>query len=352
MVRKILSSIILIMIIYSNLIYATNTDIPGEVTTPSSNGDIREENKITINDESENVSTDKSDANLDESYKDNTITDKSDTNLDNTITDKSDTNLDNTITDKNDTNLDDTNKNINDNEQKNDITQTQIKNSNTVQKSNEARLKELKVDKDGLTPEFDKNTTEYYLIVDLTVKQIKVTTNTVDSKAKVSISGNKNLKKGKNTITIEVKAENGTVKKYYIYVTKVDKVELANAELENLEIEGYSLYPSFKSNIYSYNLNINQNITSLNITPTTQRENATVVIEGNTNLQKGENVIKIIVTAEDNTTVRTYKINTYIDSKKVEIKEENKMPAIILIAGLSVCIITLGIYIIVKKYPH
>lgn len=221
--------------------------------------------------------------------------------------------------------------------------------NNNVTKSSEARLKELKVNIEGLTPDFDRNTTEYYLIVDLSINKIKITASTIDNKAKWATYGNANLKEGENKITILVTAEDGTEKEYYIYVTKIDNVELANAELENLEIEGYSLYPSFKSNIYSYNLNINQNITSLNITSTPQREKATVVIEGNTNLQKGENVIKIIVTAEDNTTIRTYKINAYIDSKRVEIEEEDKMPAIILIAGLSVCIVVLGVYIIVKK---
>lgn len=321
MVKKILSSIILIIIICSTFVYATETNtIVAETTTPSPDINIKDEDKIT-NNESE-----KENEKADEGSNDNLNTDNNSNNS-----------------------------NENDNEPQKETTPTQTNanknktNNTTIQKSNEAGLKELKLDQDGLTPEFDKNITEYYLVVDLTVKQIKITANAVDTKAKVTVLGNKNLKEGQNTITIKVKAEDGTEKKYFIYVTKVDNVELANAELENLEIEGYSLYPSFKSNIYSYNLNINQNITSLNITPTTQRENATVLIEGNTNLQKGENIIKVIVTAEDNTTIRTYKINTYIDFKKVEIEEENKMPAIILIAGLSVCIIVLGIYIIVKK---
>lgn len=325
MVKKILSSMILIMIICSTFVYSTEPNTIVETTTPSLDTNIKKEEDKTTNNESE-----KENEKVDEGSNDNINTDKTDNNSTNS------------------------NENSNDNEPKKDTTPTQTNNnktnsSNTIQKSNEAGLKELKLDQDGLTPEFDKNITEYYLIVDLTVKQIKISANAVDTKAKVTVLGNKNLKEGQNTITVKVKAEDGTEKKYFIYVTKVDNVELANAELENLDIEGYSLYPSFKSNIYSYNLNINQNITSLNITPTTQRENATVVIEGNTNLQKGENIIKVIVTAEDNTTIRTYKINTYVDSKKVEIEEENKMPAIILIAGLSACIIVLGIYIIVKK---
>lgn len=236
-------------------------------------------------------------------------------------------------------------------EEKPQITKTEenSQNTNKVLKSSESKLQELKIDLEGLTPEFNKNITEYYLVVDLSVKQIKVTATPVDDKAKVVVLGNKNINEGKNTITIKVTAEDGTIKKYYIYVTKIDDVEMANAELEFLKLDGFNLYPSFKSNIYSYNLNIDKNIESLDITAKPQNEKATVEIEGNNDLKEGENLIKINVTAEDKTTIRTYKINTYVSSDKVEVKEEDKTIAIILIACLGVCIIYLGIAIIIKK---
>jgi len=222
--------------------------------------------------------------------------------------------------------------------------------SNEPVKSSNANLKELKLDVEGLTPDFNQNTTEYYLIVDLSVENIQVTAIAADNKAKVAVKGNKMLEEGENTITITVTAEDETTKNYYIYVTKIDNIELANAELASLEIPGFSIYPSFKSNIFSYNLNINESINNIEITATPQREKATVLIEGNENLQEGENLIKIIVTAEDGTTIRTYKINTYIDSSaKVIVEEENKVPAIILIIVLSVCIIGLGTFIVIKK---
>lgn len=221
---------------------------------------------------------------------------------------------------------------------------------NVVTKSSEATLKELKIDVEGLTPEFNKNTTEYYLIVDLSVENIQVTAIPTDNKAKVNIKGNRKLDEGENTITITVTAEDETTKNYYIYVTRIDNVELANAELATLEIPGFSIYPSFKSNIFSYNLNINESINSIDITAIPQREKATVVVEGNNNLHEGENLIKLTVTAEDGTTIRTYKINTYIDSSaKVVIEEENKIPALILIVVLSVIIIVLGTFIVIKK---
>lgn len=300
MIKKLLNVIILVIMIFSSYSYATNVtvenkDISDEQTTVKQD-EIKEESKKT------------------ESKDNNTNTSS------NSKTDKSTSS-----------------------------SQSATSNNKKTTKSSEARLEKLTVDVGSLSPEFNKDTTEYNLIVDLSTSTINVSTQTLDSKATVTILGNKNIKKGENTITIKVKAEDGTIHKYYIYVTKIDNVELANADLENIEIEDYTLTPSFNSSIYNYNLDIDKKITNLNITAIPQNEKANVKIEGNEELQEGENTIKITVTAENNTTTRTYKINAYINLKKVEPNEEDKMPAIILIAVLSVLIIILGIYITKKN---
>lgn len=218
-----------------------------------------------------------------------------------------------------------------------------------VNKSNEARLKNIKVNVEGLAPKFDKDILEYYLNVDLSVNQIKITAETLDSKAIYSVSGNKNLKKGDNTVTIQVTAEDGTKETYYIYVTKVEDLESVNAELETLEIKGFDLSPSFKSDIYNYKLDINEYIKKINIKATPHNENASVEIEGNTDLNYGENTIKINVTAEDKKTVKTYTIETIVNADEVEIKEEDKTPAIILLIIFGIGILISGTIIIVKN---
>ena len=76
---------------------------------------------------------------------------------------------------------------------------------------------------------------------------------------------------------------------------------------------------------------INKKIDKLDISAIPQNEKATVLIEGNENLQEGENIIKISITATNEETVRIYKLNTYISLDKVKIEEENKMPAIVLL---------------------
>lgn len=292
------------------------------------------------------------------------IHEEGNTHVDNTI--ETDNNEDTTGNDtKNDTKEDTPNENKevqgnnqvedntqssdNKNEEKNNNSQaTQGKPNNTTaineSKSGENNLKQLTVDIEGMTPEFNKNTTEYYLVTDLDTERIKVTAVPVDEKATVTISGNTNLKEGENTISIIVKAENGNTKMYYIYVNKVDNIAMANAGLESLQVTNYSIYPSFKPTIYNYNLDIKDNIKELEIMAKPENEKASIAIEGNKELKEGENIIKVIVTAEDGTTVRTYKINAYVETAREALKKENKTPAIVLSTIIGCCIIILVIF--------
>ena len=331
MVKKILSSIILMIIICSTCVYGTDLIVSENISNPSQEqGTINPSDSIPNTSENQNTET-STEVNLTPGGDTNTNQNEANNNQEGSSIKQPTTDV-----------VQKPEKTPTNNNQEN------VSNVVTV-KSSEARLKQLKVDLEGLTPDFDKNITEYYLVVDLSVEQIPVTVKTVDDNAKVTVLGNKNIVEGENTITIKVTAEDGTTKKYYIYVTKIDNIELANAELESLEIGGFNLYPTFKSNIYTYNLNINQDIKTLDIAAIPQREKAVVQIEGNEALQEGENIIKITVTAEDETTIRTYKINTFINSDKVEIEEEDKMPAVILMAVLIIVIVVLGIFIIIKN---
>lgn len=221
--------------------------------------------------------------------------------------------------------------------------------NNDNSKSDNANLKSLSLNVEGLSPEFNKNTTEYYLVVDLTVDTIDVQAIAENEKATVTITGNKDLEAGQNTIQIRIKAEDGTLKNYLIYVTKTDDVEATNPNLKNLTVKGWSFYPQFKPNIYSYSLTINEKITKLEIVAETENEEANFIIIGNDSLQEGDNIIKIIVTAKDGETTREYKINTFISSKVVTIKKENKITAIVLISLLGLAILITIIAIIKKK---
>ena len=216
------------------------------------------------------------------------------------------------------------------------------------QKSDNNYLRFLEIKNVDIEPEFDKKTTEYYVVVDLSVDELEITATAEDSNATVKISGNTQLEEGENTIIIVVTAEDSTERTYKIIVTKTDNAELVNANLKSLYVKGFEIYPTFSSKIYKYNLTINEKIYSLEILAEAENENATIEIKGNNQLKEGNNTITITVTAEDGITKREYSINTFISSLTVEVKEENKLPALIAM-GIGVLIALILLIHIIKN---
>ena len=72
--------------------------------------------------------------------------------------------------------------------------------------------------------------------------------------------------------------------------------------LSQLAVEGQELLPEFDVDVKEYKVNVTNEITEINITATPTDSNATVEIEGNKELKEGENIVKITVTAEDEST--------------------------------------------------
>ena len=219
-------------------------------------------------------------------------------------------------------------------------------------KSSNNNLSKIEIVGMEIEPEFSKEITEYYLIIDLTVEELEIIATSEDYKATVDIYNVEELVEGENIIKIIVTAEDGKQKQYTIFVTKTDNEMAANANLKSLKIKGFEIYPTFKNKIYKYNVAINEKISSLEIEAEAENENATIEVSGNNNLQEGNNIITITVTAEDGVTKREYKINTFISIFNIEVKEENKIPAIIAIIAGLVIILVLGIYIISKKHKN
>lgn len=87
--------------------------------------------------------------------------------------------------------------------------------------SKEAGLTSLKVSPGTLTPAFSSDVTSYTVNVGAEVDRIAISASAKDSKAKVLVSGDSNLKIGENTVVCKVTAEDGqTVKSYKITVNK------------------------------------------------------------------------------------------------------------------------------------
>ena len=192
-----------------------------------------------------------------------------------------------------------------------------------------ADLDILRLSHEGISPQFNKDITEYYITVDNSVENIDVEAVAVNPNAKVSITGSGQISLGKNTITINVISEDGTKNKSYkIYVTKTDNLEKANANLETLAIRQGTLIPEF-SELQSteYKTEIDSNVETIDILAIPQNPNAKVTIQKDDKMKIGDNKIYINVLAEDGITNKKYTVTVHRRSEedqKVYIEEQEE----------------------------
>lgn len=90
------------------------------------------------------------------------------------------------------------------------------------------KLSSLEVEGYALTPTFSRDVESYDVIVNPSVSQISVKASVIDSKATVSGTGTVSLANGNNTIQVEVKAENGSVRTYMLNVVRQSDAPVVN----------------------------------------------------------------------------------------------------------------------------
>lgn len=193
--------------------------------------------------------------------------------------------------------------------------------------SSNASLQVLRVDKEGITPNFDSNIYEYYLIVPSEVNNIDVLTISENLNAFVEVTGNDNLKEGLNTISIKITSEDKTQNKVYtIQVTKTSNLDLANTNLEILAIESFLLNPPFNVSESNYKTEVSNEINSINVLAIPENENAVVDVVGKDNLKDGNNLLTVTVTASNGFTKRKYIVEVYKRNEEEEkrYQEEQK----------------------------
>lgn len=248
--------------------------------------------------------------------------------------------------------------------------------------ANNVDLSILRLDQEGISPDFNKDIKEYYFIADSTINDLNITAIPKNKNATVTVTGNKNLKMGKNVIEINIESEDKTKKEVYkIFVTKTTNITLANANLENLAISQSYLTPYFEPDMTKYKVEIPNQINKIDILAIPQNEKAQVSIEGNNEMKIGDNIVLINVLAEDKITSKKYEIivrrrneqeqQKYEEERQIEVEklsailEEEKretrninaqmqnekanriMPVIIIVLGTV--IIIGAIYILKKK---
>ena len=193
-------------------------------------------------------------------------------------------------------------------------------NGRSIQKQNSTQLKSLRLNVEGIVPDFETDIYDYSLTLPEQLKEIKdieVQTIAENENAKIEVSGNKNLKDGLNIINVVV-TNQGKSQEYKIKVTKTQNLEMANTNLENLAIEYAILSPEFNEQITRYNTQVANEINQLNILAIPENEQSKVEILSNDKLNEGNNKIEIKVTAPNGFTQRIYEINVYKRNKQEE----------------------------------
>ena len=197
-------------------------------------------------------------------------------------------------------------------------------------KDDDATLEIMRVNREGINPNFDNNVKEYYLLIDKDVKDLDITAIPSNKDAKVDIIGNKNLKNGLNKVEIKVTSKDKSkTNEYIINVTKTNNFKNSNADLEILAVEYFELTPEFDKHVTNYSVEVSNKVDKLNIFAVPLDEDAKNNISGNENLKVGNNKIVISVTARDGVTEKKYYINAYRRNTEEDIENEEEQKNII-----------------------
>ena len=105
--------------------------------------------------------------------------------------------------------------------------------------SDNANLSALKVSPGKLSPAFATTVREYEVTVPYETEMLVVSALTEDENAVVGVNGSTELKVGRNTVVVTVTAENGTEKRYYLYVTREKEAPEPTKAQEKPKPEGF-----------------------------------------------------------------------------------------------------------------
>ncbi len=172
-------------------------------------------------------------------------------------------------------------------------------------KATNADLDELDVVGYTLSPDFDKDETEYNVTVPANVDSVVITAHAADHpRATIEGTGSKDVNPGANRFPVTVTADDGTTTKtYYVNVTRElsDDTKLSDLKVNDTTIDGFD--PD--EVLYDYGT-VGNDVTSLEVVGIPENPRATVEVEGASDLQVGDNTITVTVTAEDGKSTGQY----------------------------------------------
>ena len=231
----------------------------------------------------------------------------------------------------------------------------------TQTKSSNANLVNLGIRPHDFTG-FSPNKTSYSVAVPQDTETVEVYAQVADNGATVTGTGSVNLDEGENTINVTVTAEDGTTKTYTINITREGIEEESTNEassgegLSKLVIQQIrEMTPEFQTNVYEYTVKYIGENTSLPIEVEPTDESYIVEITGNEELKEGENIITILVSTSAGENVATYQITvnkSLVDEEALareQAEKEQRQRMIIGIVVAVVLIIAIVVFIIIRR---
>nr|WP_294942129.1 cadherin-like beta sandwich domain-containing protein [uncultured Mucilaginibacter sp.] len=193
------------------------------------------------------------------------------------------------------------------------------------QLSDNANLTNLTINPGHLSPAFAAGTLNYEAWLTHATTSVDITATRANPNATISVHGttlpqgtstfNQPLNLGTNVIEIVVKSQDGSKSNTYVlFITRPSD----NSNLRNLSITSGPLSPAFAINTLNYTASVPADTTSIRVRPFAQNSNAPITVNGTPvysnnfsppiPLALGHNTISVVVTSQDSSKVRTYKI--------------------------------------------
>ena len=224
-------------------------------------------------------------------------------------------------------------------------------------KSSVNNLSSLNSDIGTFDTEFDKDVTVYTLTVPSDAKEVILFGSLEDPLSTVDGLYKYELNEDKTTAIITVTAEDGSTKTYTVYIIKERPVVAtpvvyyysSNNYLKTLDIDGYEL--DFNREITDYEISVDSNVKSLDITAVAEDSRARVEITGNEGFKTGKNTVIIAVKAE-NGDIREYKLlvnKVSNESNLTEIEDSSNTAEKVVIIILIILVVFGLLYLIFKK---
>lgn len=197
-----------------------------------------------------------------------------------------------------------------------------------ISKEGEALLQELQPSQGTLSPAFNSNIFDYEITVPTETETIAFTPVSVDNSSTITVdgvtvkSGRKSadidLDEGSNKIPIVVTTKEGGIATYNVKVIRTEKDR--SSYLSGLTLSSGTLDPGFNKELTEYNVSVENDVSSIYVTPTAEDPNATIKVNGTKvksgvpskyiNLDEGPNTINIKVLDEkENSTVYVLKVS-------------------------------------------